>query len=84
MCCGQVGGVARSSDHDHLLRCGQTVAPRLRILKAFQCIMFDNHFLLSHGRNLGSLGCGDLTPPPPCICLEMRLGERTCLTTFGN
>ena len=25
-------------DHDHLLRCGQTVAPRYRVLKAFQCI----------------------------------------------
>ena len=31
-----VGGVRRCSDHDHLLRCGQTVAPRYRLLKAFQ------------------------------------------------
>ena len=37
MCCGQVGGVTRCSDHDHLLRCGQTVVPRYRILTAFQC-----------------------------------------------
>ena len=30
-----VGGVRRCCDHDHLLRCGQTV---VRVLKAFQCI----------------------------------------------
>ena len=36
MCCGQVGGVTSCSDHDHLLRCGQSVAPRYRVLKAFQ------------------------------------------------
>ena len=41
MCRGQVGGVSRCSDHDHLLCCGQTVAPRYRVLKAFQCICFD-------------------------------------------
>ena len=41
MCRGQVGGVTRCSDHDNLLRCGQTVAPRYRILKAFQCIRVD-------------------------------------------
>ena len=29
--------VMQCSDHDHLLRCGQTVAPRYRVLKAFQC-----------------------------------------------
>ena len=33
-----MGGVTRCSDHDHLLRCGQTVAPRYRVLKAFQCM----------------------------------------------
>ena len=38
MCRGQVGGVSRCSNHDHLLCCGQTVAPRYRDLKAFQCI----------------------------------------------
>ena len=27
----------RCSDHDHLLRCWQTVALRYRVLKAFQC-----------------------------------------------
>ena len=37
---GQVSGVTRCSDHDHLLRCGQTVGPKYRILKAFQCIKF--------------------------------------------
>ena len=37
---GQVGRVSRCSDHDHLLCCGQTVAPRYRILNGFQCIMF--------------------------------------------
>ena len=41
MCRGQVGGVSRCSDHDHLLRCGQTVAPKYRVLKAFQC-MFES------------------------------------------
>ena len=36
---GGGGEESRCSDHDHLLRCGgQTVAPRYRILKAFQCI----------------------------------------------
>ena len=38
MCRGQVGGLSCCSDHDHLLLCGQTVAPRYRILKEFQCI----------------------------------------------
>ena len=38
MCPGQVGGVTRCSDHDHLLHCGQTVAPKYSVLKAFQCI----------------------------------------------
>ena len=33
MCRGQVGGVRGCSDHDRLLRCGQTVAPRYRVLK---------------------------------------------------
>ena len=42
VCRGQVGGVSRCSDHDHLLHFGQTVAPRYRILKAFQCIGFSN------------------------------------------
>ena len=31
-------GYRDCSDHDHLLRFGQTVVPRYRILKAFQCI----------------------------------------------
>ena len=45
MCHGQV--VLRCSDHDHLLRCGQTVAPRYRVLKAFQCIIiFDSGDLM--------------------------------------
>ena len=39
MCRGKVGGVMRCSDHDNLLRCGQTVAPRYRVLKVFQCIL---------------------------------------------
>ena len=38
ICHGQVGGVKPCSDHDHLLRCGQTVASRYRVLKTFQCI----------------------------------------------
>ena len=29
----------RCSDHDHFLRCGQTVAPKYHVLKAFQCIL---------------------------------------------
>ena len=31
-------GYRGCSDHDHLLRFGQTVAPKYRILKPFQCI----------------------------------------------
>ena len=30
MCLGQVGEVLSCSNHDHLLHCGQTVAPRYR------------------------------------------------------
>ena len=46
LCLGQVGGVTYCSDHDHLLRCGQTVAPRYHALKAFQCIrLYGNHSL---------------------------------------
>ena len=37
MCHRQVGGVTCCSDHDHLLRCWQTVVPRYHVLKAFQC-----------------------------------------------
>ena len=46
MCRGQVGGVTRCSDYDHLLRCGQTVAPEYRVLKAFQCISESNVMVL--------------------------------------
>ena len=35
VCHGQVGGVTR--DHDHLLRCGQTVAPRVHVITTLQC-----------------------------------------------
>ena len=46
LCLGQVGGVTYCSDNDHLLRCGQTVAPRYHVLKAFQCIrLYGNHSL---------------------------------------
>ena len=49
MCRGQVGGVKRCSDHDHLLRCGQIVAPRYHVLKAFQCTMNHNQTAPSEG-----------------------------------
>ena len=46
LCHGQVGGEMRCSDHDHLLCCGQTVAPRYRVLEAFQCTrLYVNHSL---------------------------------------
>ena len=32
-----VGGVTCCSDHDHLLRCGQTVAPRYRVPVYLSC-----------------------------------------------
>ena len=41
MCRGQVGGVSRCSDHDHLLRCGQTVAPRYRVAQSVTCLATD-------------------------------------------
>ena len=37
MCRGHMGWVTCCSGHDHLLHCGQTVAPRYHVLKAFQC-----------------------------------------------
>ena len=53
MCCGQVVWVTRCSDHDHLLRCGQTVAPRYCVLKTFQCIrLYGNHSLQNSASQL--------------------------------
>ena len=63
MCRVQVGGVSRCCDHDHLLRCGQTVAPRYRILKAFQCIFRKKanvSLILKMSHNFQ--GCGDICP----------------------
>ena len=37
MCRRQMSGVTRCSDQDHLLRCGQTVAPRGCVIMTFQC-----------------------------------------------
>ena len=63
MCRGQVGDVSRCSDHDHLLRCGQTVASRYRILKAFQCVFRKKanvSLILKMSPNFK--GCRDICP----------------------
>ena len=56
-------GYRGCSDHDHLLRFGQTVAPRYCILKAFRCIFRKKSYVsLVLKMSPNFQGCRDICP----------------------